>query len=358
VRSQADVVRFALILSEFSSPSEAQRSETLLDPVAPLDDWLQAQVWKPFMSIKLPDGRIMTYHDMGPTNGNPVLYSHMGSAMVRWSRSMIQLAFQHNLRVICLIRAGYGDSDNLDVGADVLGTFSGDTAFLLNRLGISSLPYAIQGSDFAFGADLIAKYPDLITEVIGIGARPCLPGGAPVEGPGRWQRFFVWTARHNPKLVFFASKAVMMMSKRIGPEAMLQQLCKDSPADIALLKSDEIKQVLIANLELMAGPSSNAARAFAMEYIAFHEDWSHLMQSVSKVPVHIYTAQEDPTINASALDDLRKAYPWITFEVIPNAGLALMYEEPKRLIPALAQAAERATTQVKPKTNMRWAVDA
>lgn len=358
VRSQADVVRFALILSEFSDPLKVAEMDRTANTLVSSEDWLHAQVWKPFMSIKLPDGRSMSYHDMGPSNGKPVLYSHMGSAMVRWSRAMVKLAFQHNLRIICPIRAGYGDSDNLDADSDVLDSISGDTAFLLKRLGLSKLPYAIHGSDFPFAADLIAKHPDLITEVIGIGARPCLPGGVPVEGPGRWQRFFVWTARHNPKLVQFAAKAVMMMSKRIGPEAMLHKLCKESPSDLALLKSDEIKQVLVANLELMAGPSKNAGRAFAMEYIAFHADWSHLMQSMRHVPVQIYIAEEDPTINASALGDLRYAYPWIAFEVIPDAGLALIYQEPKRLIPILADAAKRAETITCPPRAVRRQLEA
>ncbi|MFK7877574.1 MAG: LuxR C-terminal-related transcriptional regulator [Paracoccaceae bacterium] len=348
VRSQADVVRFALILNDFSDTAKTDDStKTPSQPVLS-DDWLDTQVWKPFSTITLPDGRVMAYHEMGPSNGHPVLYSHMGSAMVRWTKPMIKLAFQHNLHVICPIRAGYGDSDKLDVHADVLDTINNDTVFLLKSLGISKIPYAVQGSDFPFAADLVAKYPDLITEVIGIGARPCLPGGESVEGWGRWQQFFVWTARHNPKLVHFASKAVMMMSKRIGSKAMLMQICKDSPADLALLELDDVKIVLIANLDLMAGPSSHAARAFAMEYIAFHQDWSGLMKNMRQIPIHIYTAEQDPTINLSELEKLRPAYPWITFEVVPNAGLALMYQAPTLLIPALAEAAKRAAIRAKP----------
>lgn len=344
VRSQADVVRFALILSDFPDEQNVGDSNRVAIPAALSGDWLQSEVWKPFKSITMPDGRTMYYHDMGPPDGNPVLLSHMGSAMVRWPRAMVKLAFQNNLRIICPIRAGYGQSDNIDLDADVLESTSRDTVFLLDSLGITCLPYAIHGSDFPLAADLIAKNPKLISELIGIGARPCLPGGMNIEGAGRWQRFFVWTARHNPKLVEFASNAVMMMTKRIGSDAMLHKICKDSPADLALLEVTEIKQILIANLELMAGPSTNAARAFAMEYTAFHTDWSHLMQSLRHVPAQIFIAEEDPTIDIFALGELRSAYPWIKFEVIPNTGLALIYQEPKKLISILAEAAKSATT--------------
>lgn len=352
VRSQADVVRFALILSDMSNMQSSASTNTITSPAVPSDDWLQSEVWKPFKSIAMPDGRTLTYHDMGPPNGNPVLFSHMGSAMVRWPRAMVKMCYQHNLRVICPIRAGYGQSDNIDLDADVLESTSRDTVFLLERLGIAHLPYAIHGSDFPLAADLTAKNPDIISEIIGIGARPCLPGGMNVEGAGRWQRFFVWTARHNPKLVEFATNALMMMTKRIGPEAMLQKLCKDSPADLALLENAEIKQILIANLEIMAGPSTNAARAFAMEYSAFHADWSHLMEDLRHIPVQIFIAAQDPTIDVADLDKLRVAYPWMTANVIPNAGLALIYQEPEKLISILAQAAKSAATDAVPKSDI------
>lgn len=168
VRSQADVVRFALILSDFPNDQNAPNDTPLTTPAMLANDWLQTEVWKPFKSITLPDGRVMTYHEMGPPSGNPVLLSHMGSAMVRWPRAMVKLAFQYNLRVICPIRAGYGQSDNIDLDADVMETTSRDTTFLLDALGITCLPYAIHGSDFPLAADLIARNPTLISQVIGI----------------------------------------------------------------------------------------------------------------------------------------------------------------------------------------------
>lgn len=71
---------------------------------------------------------------------------------------------------------------------------------------------------------------------------------------------------------------------------MLRQLCKDSPADLALLEVDEIRQTLIANIDLMAGKSHNAARAFAREYTAFQENWSDRIAATRDIPVQIYLA--------------------------------------------------------------------
>lgn len=96
LRSQMDVIRFAVTLGTFSKKTE--HDDTAYTHLAPelTRHWLEQEVWKPFRSLTLPDGRTSTYHDMGPADGNPVLTSYLGSCMVRWPKSMIQLAFQNN----------------------------------------------------------------------------------------------------------------------------------------------------------------------------------------------------------------------------------------------------------------------
>lgn len=347
LRSQADIVRLVMSLSDFA-PAAAEPGDTHPAPESfEQSGWLEAEVWKPMDTLALGDGRTLTYLDMGPRSGNPVLMSHMGSCMARWSPSMIRLAFKENLRVICPIRAGYGHSSSIPAQADPLATASRDCIDLLDHLGIGQVPFVAQGTDFPFAADLAARHPGTITEVIGIGARPCLPGGESVEGAGRWQQFFVSTARNAPQLVQFASKAVMAMCKRIGPEAMLRQLCRDSAADLAILEIEEMKPVLVANISLMAGRSTNAGRAFAREYIAFQTDWSASVLAMKDMPVQVFVADEDPTFDQAGLPRLAEAYPWMRFEVLREAGLALLYQKYEVLIPAMAAAAVRAAQGAK-----------
>ena len=341
LRSQKDVIRLVMTLGDFPKNASAGAIEALTAP-AMSRNWLESEVWKPFRTIILPDGRNLQYHDMGPATGDPILLSHMGSCMVRWPRAMVRMAFDHKLRVICPIRAGYGQSDNAAPALDAFDSIRDDILFLLGCLKIPHLPYAVQGSDFPLAADMIAKEPGLITELIGIGARPCLPGGQNIDGMGRWQSFFVSAARHSPLMVDFASKAVMAMCKRIGPKAMLRQLCKDSLADVALLENSDAKQILVANIDLMAGKSSNAARAFAREYTSFQTDWSDRVPATMDIPVKIYLAEEDPTVDLTAVPKLQAAYPWMKFEILKNAGLALMYQHPNTFIPVMADAAKRA----------------
>jgi pimeloyl-ACP methyl ester carboxylesterase len=179
-----------------------------------------------------------------------------------------------------------------------------------------------------------------VSALISLGGRPCLPDGTQVEGAGAWQRFFVAAARKAPKVTEFAASAVMAMSRRIGPNAMLKSLWKDSAADMALLRVPEVAVVLEANIALMSDKSSASARAFANEYIAFQSNWSQSVPRNTRVPTRIIIADEDPTFDLAQLPRLAAAYPEMQFEVQKNACLALLYQHFQHLIPRMALAAQ------------------
>ncbi|MEO1536224.1 MAG: LuxR C-terminal-related transcriptional regulator [Pseudomonadota bacterium] len=339
LRSQVDLVRFALAIVSMQDPTADGVASSGSVPVALNETALEREFTKPFRMVILPDGRRLAYHDMGPPTGNPVLFTHMGSCMVRWSRQMLKLAYLNNLRVLCPIRAGYGESDPLPRGANVFKQTSDDAAFLMKSLGVTKVPVAVQGTDFPFAMALSRHYPALVSEVFAIGGKPCLPDGTQVEARGLWQRFFVAAAQHNPSLLTFASNAVMAMSRRVGNETMLKRLCRDSGADLACLNIPDIKEALVTNIAMMAHSSPNIGQAFAREHLAFQEDWSAEVEACRNVPIRVFIAREDPTIDISQVPRLQQAWPWMSFEIVEDAGLALMFQHHRHLIPLLGHAA-------------------
>ncbi len=79
-----------------------------------------------------------------------------------------------------------------------------------------------------------------------------------------------------------------------------------------------------------------------MEYIAFQNDWSTDVSQTRTMPVHVVVASEDPTIDLDQLPVLKRAYPWMRFELVEQAGLALMFQQYRELIPGFASAAMQA----------------
>lgn len=339
-RTQSEVIRLVLSLRDVSQTDNVETITADRPPLYEASDCLTAEVWKPFRSVTLPDGRRMYYHDMGPTKGAPVLYSHMGYGMSRWHKPMLKLAFQHGLRIICPIRAGYGQSDNLDPKADILASTRADTLFLLKHLGIARLPYLTQGNDLLFAANFAAHHPQMVSEIIGICARPSLPGDLHYSGMGKWHRFFLSTAKHAPHLLKFTAKAAVALAKRIGLTEMFRQMNQRSAADMALLDVDDLRPVLLANAELVAGKTSDVSQAYTMEILATEADWSGLMRKCSDIKTWFVNGAEDPATDIATIAEYREAYPWIEVEVIADAGQLLIFQHFEDLIPRIAKAAK------------------
>lgn len=345
-RTQSEVIRLVMSLRDVS-PFESPAADTPTPlPVLDTNDWLMTEVWKPFKSVKLPDGRRLDYHDMGPITGAPVLYSHMGYCLARWHRPMVELAFKHRLRVICPIRAGYGQSDNLDPKADVLAATRADTKFLLDHLGITRLPYVTQGNDLIFAADFGAEFPGMVSELIGICARPSLPGDRHYAGMGHWHRFFLSTAKHAPHLLKFTTKAAVSMARRIGVTEMFRQMNRRSPADLALISDEDLHPVLIANAELIAGQRTDVTQAYTMEILQTESQWTHLLERCAVIKTWFVNGAEDPATDIATIAEYREAYPWIEIEVVPDAGQMLIYQHYETLIPRIASAAHAANTSL------------
>ncbi|MGB7316389.1 MAG: LuxR C-terminal-related transcriptional regulator [Planktotalea sp.] len=341
-RAQSEVIRLVMSLSEVSQTAIPKEAQSRSAPILIASDWLDAEVWKPFKTLVLPDGRRMDYHDMGPVTGKPVLYSHMGYCIARWHAPMIKLAFSQGLRIICPIRAGYGQSDSIDPKSDVLKSTREDTLHLLEHLGIARLPYLTQGNDLIFAADFTGHFPEMISEIIGLCARPCLPGDRHYSGMGKWHRFFLSTAKHAPHLLKFSAKAAFAMARRVGPAETFRQINQRSAADVKMIDDKALHPVLYSNAELILGKSNDVAQTYAHEVLATEADWSHLMLKCKDTKTWFVNGGQDPATDIATIAEYRETYPWIDIEVISDAGQLLIFQEYDTLLPRIAAAAHRA----------------
>jgi len=341
-RSQSEIIRLVLSLRDLSEGAQNQNGQRRSAPVETTANWLQSEVWKPFDVLILPDGRKMDFHVMGPVTGQPVLLSHMGYCTVRLHEAMVKLAFRHSLQIICPVRPGYGNSENIDPKANVLDAIRLDTLALLDHLGIARLPYVAQGNDFLWAVDFAGKHPDRVSEIIGLCARPCLPGDRHYSGMGKWHRFFLSTGKHAPHLLNFTTKAAIAMGKRIGAAEMLRQMNRNSVADVALLDDEQFLPVFLSNAEMVSGGESNAAQAYAMEVLASEADWTDLIVKARETKTYFINGAEDPATDIATISEYRETYPWIEIEVVQHAGQLMLFQHYEMLIPRLAEAARRA----------------
>ncbi len=159
-----------------------------------------------------------------------------------------------------------------------------DTMALLDHLGIKRLPYLTQSSDLMFAVDLAVRQPGVVSEIIGMNARPYVPGDLHYASMSKWHRFFLSTAKHAPHLLTFATNAMMALGRRVGMVQLFRQVMKDSPSDLAMIDDPDIYPVLAAIGDLISSEHAHIAQAYTMELLQSEKDWSHLMIAAKDMP--------------------------------------------------------------------------
>ncbi len=344
-QSQSELIRVTLSLMEVieRSPELGTRKDmTAASQVCsklPADH--QNLTFKPYSTLQLQCGRRLDYLVQGPPDGKPILFSHMGYGLARWHPTAIDMAEQYNLKVITPVRSGFGKSDPVRKRDDILAVTRNDTLELMDHLGIECCPYVVQGNDMLFALDLAAEHSDRISEIIGLGGRLPLPSEMQYAGMGKWHHFFLSNARHAPHLLYFTTKAAFTLARKVGREKMFESIHKDSPADLAVISNAELAPTLLEASKLAVDEDTHAAFAYARELLETESDWSERVEAARNTPTWFISGLQDPLGDIATIAAYRERFPWISIEVVENAGQLLFFQKYRDLIPKFAEATRR-----------------
>lgn len=201
-RSQSELVRLTLSTMELVRYSADAAAEV---PAA--SHGFGGLVPRPFLTLRLRDGRRMDYLVLGDPAGRPVLFFPLDYGLVRWPASAEAEAARRGLRVIVPVRAGYGASTPIPRGVPHVVQIAEDIAALLDHLGIGRIPLVTLGGDSFIAMLFHAAYPGRISALI------CCAGVLPLTRPeqyermDKWHRFILAGARYTPHLLPFMVKA-------------------------------------------------------------------------------------------------------------------------------------------------------
>ncbi|PVA07024.1 alpha/beta fold hydrolase [Thalassorhabdomicrobium marinisediminis] len=321
-RSQTELVRLTLSTLEITHFShQATRAETELsrgyDRLAPL----------PFQRLTLPDGRRMDFLILGDTAGRPLLYSPLDYGLVRWPASAEAEAARRGIRVIVPVRAGYGSSDPIPRAAPYVPQLCDDLAALLDHLGVARAPFLTLGGDSHIAARFNSLHPERMTALVACAGVLPLTRTEHYERMDKWHRFILAGARFTPHLLPFMVKAGFALAHKLGKVGFLKAVYSKSRADMHAIADAEIREALLVGSDVALSDTHSAHDAFAREVIA-HEttDWTDAVRDLEdRVPVTFMNGLQDPQVAPETLADFKQDYPWIDFEVFPDAGQLLFF---------------------------------
>ena len=332
-RSQTELVRLTLSTMEIAqfSVQVSEASEefsTGYDTLAP----------RPFKTLKLKDGRRMDYLILGDPNGTPLIYSPLDYGLTRWPAQAEAEATRRGIKILVPVRAGFGKSTSLPKRTPYVPQLSDDLAELLDHVGIEKAPILALGGDAHIAAQFNMRHPGRLTAFVACAG--VLPFNRPeqYDRMDKWHRFILAGARYTPHLLPFMVKAGFALAKRLGKRGFLHAVYGKSLADMATIRNIEVYEALVVGSEVCLSETHSAHDAFSREVIA-HEttDWTEAVLALKdKMPVFLMNGLQDPQVHPDTLAEYQLDYPWITFDVFPDAGQLLFFSKWRETLDRLA----------------------
>lgn len=150
----------------------------------------------------------------------------------------------------------------------------------------------------------------------------------------KWHRFILAGARYTPHLLPFMVKAGFALAKRLGKRGFLHAVYGKSDADMNTIANGEVFEALVVGSEVCLSDTHSAHDSFAREVIA-HEttDWTEAVLAFKeRIPFIMMNGLQDPQMAAETLADFRRDYPWIEFDVFPDAGQLLFFAKWRQVL--------------------------
>ena len=321
-RSQTELVRLTLSTMEI-----AQFTAQVSNSVGTVSQGYETLQPRPFQTLILPDGRRMDYLILGDSEGVPLFYQPLDYGLTRWPASAEDEAARRGIKIIVPIRAGYGASTSLPKRAPYVAHLVDDFASLLDHLGVRQAPFLSLGGDSHLAVAFNAAHPDRMTALVACAGVLPLTQAEQYERMEKWHRFILAGARYTPHLLPFMVKAGFALAKRLGKRGFVHAVYGKSPADVATFEHPEVFEAMVCGSEVCLSDAHSAHDAFSREVIA-HEttDWTEAVLALKdSLPVVFMNGLQDPQVPPETLEDFRRDYPWIDFQVYPDAGQLLFF---------------------------------
>jgi pimeloyl-ACP methyl ester carboxylesterase/DNA-binding CsgD family transcriptional regulator len=332
-RSQTELVRLTLSTMEI-----AQFTHQASVDIGEVSQGFETLKPRPFQTIELPDGRRMDYLILGDPDGTPVIYLPHDYGLVRWPASAEAEAEKRGIKVIVPVRAGFGLSSSLPKRTPYMTQICDDLATLMDHLKIASAPFLAVGSDTYIAAQFNSAYPGRLTVLIACAGVLPLTRSDQYDRMDKWHRFILAGARYTPHLLPFMVKAGFALARKLGKRAFMTAVYDKSEADMATFNNQEIFEALVVGSDVCLSDTHSAHDAFAREVIAAETtDWTEsVLAFKGQVPFVMMNGLQDPQVPPETLAEHRRDYPWINFDVFPDAGQLIFFVKWPQVLDRLA----------------------
>ena len=263
-------------------------------------------------TLRLPDGRLLSYAEYGAPAGRPLFFFHGGNDSRLEAALLQETAGELGIRVIAPDRPGYGQSD-FQPGR-TFGHWPSDVARLADALAIRRFAVVGHSGGGPHAAAVAQAMPERLTGVALISS-PAPPGSSN-QGMHPLFRLVNFLMSASPRL----HRRLMQQTSdqvRATPEKFFAQWGRMSPADGRLFATRPAVKAIIA-AEMVEAAQQGIA-AILQEHPLYKRPWGFDLAAIAG-PVAIWHGLADPQAAPAWGASLAARIPGAVPHFIPNEG--------------------------------------
>lgn len=265
-------------------------------------------------TLKLSDGRVLSFSEYGDPQGQPLFYFHGGPGSRLQGHFLEEAALDHQIRLITFDRPGMGKSDFLP-GRTLLD-IPKDIMELSYELGIKK--FGVLGWSAGGPHALACAYaiPDRLTFCGVMAGYPPLTSERAVSLLDKTDQFTYRTAHKQP-VAFRMFFRMMRQGALRFPSRYFEQVYKScSDADRQILNAPTIKEIMMEDTkECFRQGSKGLAHDTLLEF----SEWGFNLEKII-AKVHIWQGTEDFFVHLKLGERLAQDIPDASFYKLKDRG--------------------------------------
>jgi pimeloyl-ACP methyl ester carboxylesterase len=268
-------------------------------------------------TVRLPDGRVLSYLDEGDREATPVLFCHGSPSSRLAAIEHVSATVERGGRIIAPDRPGLGRSDP-EMGRSMAG-WAADVAALADRLGLARFRVLAVSGGGPFALSLAWALPDRVERVALLSSPGSFDIPGATDGMARGHRLLWLLARWQPRMLRWMLERQARAAGK-DPERFTERLMgTTSGPDRAVLEGMDVDQrrrfVTTPLIEALA----HGARGGVEDMRLLSASWGFGVQDIG-VPVHLWHGEEDDATPLAMGGWLAAMIPGAEAHFLPGEG--------------------------------------
>lgn len=305
----------------------------------PVFDRLMCGAMAPLSLFKLPDGRVLSYEDVGPEDGQPVVFFH-GTIACRLNFKYFEdlnLLKRLRLRFFLIDRPGIGHSTFKP--QSTMLSFAHDVALFLDGMGIDRAALFSHSCGGPFALAMAVAQPQKVRRVV-ISAGPAPYQRVRAQSGMATGKVLYALCRNHPRMARLVLR-IMWATATYAPGFMLWSASMALPeVDEQAMEDKRNQQILVSICrEAMRMGTKGAQQDGALIY----GGWGFEPSQV-KVPVEIWHGTADVNVPIEGGEYLARHIPGAVLHRLPGEGHVSMQRHTGRMFESLLERQDAAST--------------